>query len=196
MKQGDELDQKYSLALICVGSNVTSIWGNPRETIEECAAQLAVVFETEVESSPIFRTPAFPAGAGPDFANAAFVFRTARSGDDVLTKLHEIEARAERKRQERWGARTLDLDLIGLGDVIAPDIETWTNWAELSLEKQKQLAPEQLILPHPRVHERAFALIPLMHVAKDWMHPVLKRSVSELTAALPQALKDEVIPYE
>ena len=64
----------------------------------------------------------------------------------------------------------------------------------LPLAEQQQTAPGQLILPHPRLHERAFVLVPLADVAPDWVHPVLRRSVSQMLDALPQDARDEVVP--
>ena len=106
---------------------------------------------------------------------------------EVLSKLHAIERDAARHRQMRWGPRTLDLDLIAFADRVLPDIGTWSDWHDLPLERQMTEAPDQLILPHPRMQDRAFVLLPLSQVAADWRHPVLNETVEQLLAAVPAA---------
>jgi len=88
-------------------------------------------------------------------------------------------------RTTRWGERTLDLDLIACGDQILPDSDTQDHWRSLPLGEQKKRTPDQLILPHPRVQDRAFVLVPLLEVAPEWVHPRLGQSVREMLGALP-----------
>lgn len=143
--------------------------------------------------SRFYDTPAFPTGAGPNFVNAAAVLESTFDTGQVLERLHAVEAQMGRLRVERWGARTLDLDLIAVGQQVLPDPKTHKYWRELPPDAQKEIAPSELILPHPRLAERAFVLVPLLDVAPDWVHPVTKQSVQEMHDALPQALRDEVI---
>lgn len=96
-----------------------------------------------------------------------------------------------RERGTRWGQRTLDLDLLAMGDLVLPDAQVYAHWRDLPLEDQARRAPEQLILPHPRLQDRAFVLVPLSDVAPDWRHPVLGRTVLEMRDALsPEALAE------
>ena len=143
--------------------------------------------------SRFFKTPAFPAGSGPDFVNAAAVIETDANAYDLLAHLHHVEAQMGRARGQRWGARTLDLDLIAFGAQVLPDAQTHRYWRELSLETQKTAVPPELILPHPRLEERAFVLVPMLDVAPEWCHPVTGLSVREMHDALPQAALREVI---
>ena len=148
--------------------------------------------------SRFFATPCFPAGAGPDYVNAAAVIVPAEGMQpaDVLAALHQIEAAFGRSRLSRWGMRTLDLDLLACGAQVLPDAGTQTRWRDLSPEDQPREAPDQLILPHPRLQDRAFVLVPLADVAPDWRHPVLHLTVAEMLAALPQADRDAVRSLE
>jgi 2-amino-4-hydroxy-6-hydroxymethyldihydropteridine diphosphokinase len=112
----------------------------------------------------------------------------------MLALLHRVEAVFGRRREMRWGGRTLDLDLIAMGARILPDRAGFEAWRSLTPEAQQSHAPDRLILPHPRLHERAFVLVPLAEVAPDWVHPVLGCSVREMLAALPEAARDTVEP--
>jgi len=180
--------QKYSMggnALIALGSNVTSHWGIPNVTLQKAFMRLTECLGGSAEMSRVYTTPAFPVGAGPDFANAAIRVETNLSALKILEILHEIEAEAGRERLVRWGQRTLDLDLIALDDVDLPDRVTHDHWRGLSLEKQAKVAPDQLILPHPRVQDRSFVLVPLADVAPDWVHPIIGLTTAQMRDARP-----------
>jgi 2-amino-4-hydroxy-6-hydroxymethyldihydropteridine diphosphokinase len=144
--------------------------------------------------SRLYQTPAFPPGAGDDFVNGAFILQSSGGATDLLAVLHDIEAEAGRVRDQRWGPRVLDLDLLAFGDVVAPDLAGWTKWHDLDQDAQTKLAPEELILPHPRMQDRAFVLVPLSDVAPTWVHPVLDLSVRDLLDALPGVDIASVVP--
>ncbi len=185
------------LFLIAIGGNTPSRAGCPRHTIEAALRQLDQAPGHVVAVSRFFRTPAFPPGAGPDFVNAAAAVRMPGKAASVLAHLHAVEASFDRVRDVRWGQRTLDLDLIAMGDAVLPDIATFLRWQGLDAWAQRRRAPDRLILPHPRMQDRAFVLVPLAEVVSKaspaWRHPVLGRSVPEMLAALPRQDLDTVV---
>jgi len=148
------------------------------------------------QASRLFRTPCFPVGAGPDYINAAacVTLRHGMTAAGVLAILHAVETRFGRARQGRWAGRTLDIDLLAMDDSVLPDAETQTWWRNLVLRDQLRLAPDTVILPHPRLQDRGFVLVPLAEVAGGWVHPVLGLSVAEMLAARPAAEVATVIP--
>ena len=133
-------------ACIGLGGNV----GDVPATLDAALAALAALPATRVlRTSGYYVTPAWGGIEQPDFVNAAAVLDTALAPLDLLDGLLAIERRAgrDRNREVRWGPRTLDLDLLLYGDVV--------------------LDSPRLSLPHPRLHERAFALLPLAEVAPE-----------------------------
>lgn len=131
-----------------------------------------------VERSPWYSTAPWPPSEQPRFVNAVARIATALTPLEVLERLLAIEAALGRTRGERWAARTVDLDLLAYGDRVV------------------DLAPAGgrpgLVLPHPRLHERAFVLRPLADLAPQWRHPGSGRTVGELLAGAPDA--DQVKP--
>ena len=180
------------IALIALGSNEKSIFGDAKETVQKAMLAVAKLSDHAAKRSGFFATPAFPAGSGPDFVNAAMAISTMLSPHELLDHLHQIEAAAGRTRARRWGQRTLDLDLIAVGDIVLPDPQTHQTWRDLPIEDQLRVSPDDLILPHPRLQDRAFVLVPMLDVAPDWRHPLLDRSIAEICATLPHAMRAEV----
>ena len=182
-------------ALIALGANQPSPAGGPSQTLTAAIRVLADIPGLQLQrASRLYAIPAFPAGSGPDFANAAAAFETALPAGEILNHLHRIEAEFARARDSRWSARSLDLDLLALGDQILPSSETWQHWHDLPLTEQMKTAPKQLILPHPRLQDRAFVLVPLADVAPGWVHPVLNQTVIQMRDALPKPDLEDVKP--
>lgn len=126
--------------------------------------------------------------------NAALAVSTLLEPQALLDLLHKIEAEAGRVREVRWGARTLDLDLIAVDGVILPDAARQREWRALPPERQGKIAPDRLILPHPRLQDRAFVLIPLADICPGWHHPATGESLRDMLAALPEADKAAIQP--
>ena len=174
------MKDSFESALVAFGSNYESKFGSPRETILYSIEKLQEKSTKLLKVSDFYLSQAFPAGNGPDYVNAVAKFQTKLNVNELMIKLHQIENLCERKRFKRWGSRTLDLDLISFGNQIIPNTEGFLKWANLSLKKQYEEAPASLILPHPRIQDRLFVLLPLRDVALNWSHPVFKKNIEEL----------------
>lgn len=183
-------------ALVAFGANLPFEGESPSKTILRAVKALAAEGLSVRSFSRLFATPCFPAGAGPDYVNAAAVIEPGPDLDaaSILQRLHRVEADFGRVREQRWGMRTLDIDLLALGDSVLPEAATQDAWRMLSTEAQSRRAPDRLILPHPRLQDRAFVLVPLADVAPDWVHPRLGLTVRQMLAALPAADREAVKP--
>ena len=188
-------ESSYPL-LIALGANLPNGSTPPGQTLALALRDLAAAGIGPLVASRLYATPCFPAGAGPDYVNAAVAapMPPGLSPANILALLHRIEADHGRTRETRWGMRSLDLDLVACGDAVLPDAATQTHWRDLPPDDQRRLAPDGLILPHPRLQDRAFVLIPLCDVAPDWRHPLTGQTIAAMTAALPPQDRAEVRP--
>ena len=178
--------ENLSFGIVALGANLPSSAGDPSHALHEAVAILHAEPDISIVAvSRTWHTPAFPAGSGPDYANAAALIRTGLAAPVVLDRLHGIEARFGRDRSAgRWSARVLDLDLIALDDLILPDAETLRHWIDLPLARQQVETPDRLILPHPRLQDRGFVLAPLAEIAPGWRHPLTGKTVLGMLAEL------------
>jgi 2-amino-4-hydroxy-6-hydroxymethyldihydropteridine diphosphokinase len=113
--------------------------------------------------SPVYETA--PVGPPqPPYLNMVAELETELSPKGLLAEMLRVEKALGRERRERWGPRTLDLDLLLYGDLV--------------------LEEEGLSVPHPRLHERAFVLVPLLDLLPEGRHPLLGQSFAELLASL------------
>ena len=115
--------------------------------------------------SSLYRTQPMGPIAQPPFVNAVFSLECGISAQELLALLLSVEEKMGRIRRERWGPRVIDLDLLFFDEAI--------------------ICEQGLEVPHPRLHERRFVLTPLVEIAPDIIHPVLKKSAFDLLAALP-----------
>ncbi len=180
-------DKSQHYCLIAMGANLPSATGTALETLNKSLELFMLESLQVTRISKWFSTPAFPADSGPDFVNGAVMVKTDLTPEGVLAALHRIEAAMGRTRENRWEPRLCDLDLIAYDDMILPDLETFKRWKALDLSSQQTQTPDQLVLPHPRLQDRSFVLVPLNEIAPVWVHPVTGITVSEMLSALPAA---------
>jgi 2-amino-4-hydroxy-6-hydroxymethyldihydropteridine diphosphokinase len=148
-----------AITYIALGANL----GDRDAALRAAIARLGALGVVEAVS-PFFDTAPVGYTEQPRFLNAVARLRTDLPPRDLLRGLLAIEASLGRVRTIRWGPRAIDLDLLLYDDVIID-------------------APE-LVVPHPRLHERRFVLEPLATLAPDLTHPLLKRTVSALLASV------------
>jgi len=180
--------------VIALGANLDLAGLSPKQSLKLAVRTMIEKGFRITAQSRIYQTPCFPVGAGPDYANAVLCLESDLSPHELLKRLNEIENDFGRQREQRWGARTLDLDIVTCDGKIEPDLATWSRWRDLSPEEQLTETPKELILPHPRLQDRAFVLVPMMDVAPDWRHPVTGVTVREMHDALPKNLREEIKP--
>ena len=145
---------------LALGANT----GDPRRQLLAAIAELSRRLGA-LAVAPLFRSAAVSPIAQPDFLNSALIARTALPPEELLALAHRLEREAGRVPGPRLGPRPLDVDLLCCGDLV--------------------LQRPGLVLPHPRLRERAFVLAPLAAVAPDLPLPPDGRTPAELLATLP-----------
>ncbi len=161
--------------LIGLGANLPSRYGPSRATCEAALEALAEFAVAVVRRSRWYRSAPLPPSNQPWFVNGVAAVETMHDPANLLAALLEVERRFGRVREGEWSARCLDLDLLDYRGILRDGAEP----------------PE---LPHPRLHERAFVLLPLAEVAPGWRHPRLGRAVGDLIAGLPAGQVAEPLP--
>jgi 2-amino-4-hydroxy-6-hydroxymethyldihydropteridine diphosphokinase len=163
------------MIVVGIGANLPAPDGaSPLEAARRAAGHLDALPGLRLRAlSRWFHTEPVPPSGQPTYVNAIALLGTEPAAAEpepaeLLAGLQAIEAQAGRARGERNAPRTLDLDIIAMGEAGG----------------MARAAPDP-VLPHPRAHLRAFVLIPLLDVAPGWVHPVLGRSAKDLLAALP-----------
>lgn len=150
------------LTYIALGANL----GDRASTIHAAADELAAtpgIFNFRLSPLLEFAAVGGPANS-PPFLNAAAELRTDLTPQQLMTRLLEIETKFGRQRHEKWGPRTIDLDLLLYGDIIIDE--------------------PGLTVPHPRMQERRFVLEPLAALAPQLRHPVSGLTIGHLLAEI------------
>ena len=146
------IQAKSHTVVILLGSNL----GSRQEFMQEATQQLSFQVGKILSSSSYYETKAWGNEAQPDFLNQVIVCETTLNAKEVLAHCLSVEKKLGRDRTEKWGSRTIDIDILYFGNEIiaAPDLK----------------------IPHPFLHERRFTLVPLCEVLPDFVHPVFNLS--------------------
>lgn len=158
------------LILIGIGANLNSPeFGSPRDTCNAAVRELETAGVAIVRRSSWFKSAPVPVSDQPWFINGVVAIETSLTPSKLLTVLQATEDRFGRVRTAKNAARTLDLDLLAYGELIVG----WNDEGDTDL-----------VMPHPRMNERAFVLLPLQEIAPNWRHPVLNVSLEKMIAGL------------
>lgn len=151
------MNSKSVTAFIGLGSNI----GDRKKHLDDA---LEMLKKTEgislLKVSPVYETKPVGYTQQPYFLNCVAEIQTVLPPYELLDICLDIENRLKRIRKIRWGPRTADLDILFYGNLVTDD--------------------EKLTIPHPRLHERGFVLIPMLDIAPDMYHPVFKTTIREL----------------
>ena len=152
---------KNQKVIIGIGGNIKTEDGNhPIEVAIKAISFLKDYSIKITEQSSWYETEPIPKSQQPNFFNCIIFANTTLNELDVLKSLHEIEYKLGRRRKEANEARVIDLDLIAYSN--------------------KVLSNKEIIVPHPRAHQRRFVMEPLAELDKNWVHPVLKISIKKI----------------
>jgi len=143
---------------LSLGSNL----GDSRNNLQKAVEYLRNDAEKNqvVGISPVYRTKAWGKTDQPDFLNLVVELHTKLNPEKLMQALLEIEKKMGRVRNEKWGARSIDIDILLYGNEIVNS--------------------ENLILPHPEMHNRKFVLVPMMDLNPNAIHPIFKKNISQL----------------
>ena len=163
------------MILIGIGGNLASArFGLPRDTLSAALGVLQSERITILRRSGWYHSEPIPASDQPWFTNAVVSVTTELDATRLLAALQAVENRFGRVRGEVNGARVLDLDILDYrGEVTRTP---------------------SLVLPHARLHERRFVLVPISEIAPNWRHPTLGLTAAELLLRLPSEQRMEPLP--
>jgi 2-amino-4-hydroxy-6-hydroxymethyldihydropteridine diphosphokinase len=155
-----------ALSYIALGSNLAGRFADPAAAVEAALMVLNSINIIVIARSRLYRSIAWPDPADPEFINAVAAVETGLPPAALLARLHETEAEFGRVRRRPNAPRPLDLDIV--------DYDGLTSAPGASP-----------ILPHPRLADRAFVLLPLAEIAPGWRHPITGAAIADLIRALP-----------
>jgi 2-amino-4-hydroxy-6-hydroxymethyldihydropteridine diphosphokinase len=160
-----------NLAYLSLGSNV----GDREARLRDAVARLGAVGRVAAVSS-FYETEPVEFTRQPWFLNCAVALETSQTPQQLMTAILGIEEEMGRRRVQKKGPRSIDIDIL-----IFVTGKTVTGETEEAIMESKELT-----IPHPAMHLRRFALEPLVEIAPDLLHPILGKTISELRDALPE----------
>jgi 2-amino-4-hydroxy-6-hydroxymethyldihydropteridine diphosphokinase len=149
---------------LLIGGNV----GNRLENMKKAAELIGQKAGEIGKRSAMYETEAWGKNDQPAFLNQVLRVQTELEPQALLAAILDIEQAMGRKREEKYGPRTIDIDILLYNDLV--------------------LDSDQLSIPHPQLHLRKFALAPLAEIAASVIHPTLKKSIDELLLECPDKL--------
>lgn len=152
-------------AYLSLGSNE----GNRQQMLDSALAHIEQVCGNVSLQSSVYETAAWGLEDQPGFLNMAVAIATPLTATQLLSAIRNIETHLGRKREIKWGQRTIDIDILFYNNDIIESTD--------------------LVIPHPRLHERRFVLVPLMEIAPNFVHPRLHKSITALLAACEDVLE-------
>ncbi len=149
---------------ILLGSNL----GNRQRYLDEAISGIEKNIAPLEQRSSVYQTASWGNTDQPEYLNQVVLFKSDIPAPDLLHRLLEIERKLGRERNEKWGARTIDIDMLFYGEEV--------------------IRIPGLSVPHPHLHERRFVLAPLAEIAPEWIHPVFKQSIKQILGNLKDNL--------
>lgn len=160
---------KNNEVFIALGSNLDDRAENLKKAIHEIELTMGAI----IRQSSVYETKPWGKTNQSDFFNQVILVHSNKSPEDCLILLSRIEKQMGRKREEKWGARIIDLDLLYVNGHV---IET-----------------NKLSLPHPCIAQRRFVLTPLVDIAPDFIHPLLQKNQRQLLSECPDLLEVKIL---
>ena len=158
------------ITFLLLGTNL----GDRKKNLSIARNAIEVSVGTILKASSIYQTAAWGKTDQPDFLNQALEVQTALSAEDVLAEILKIERAMGRKRDQHWGERIIDIDIL--------------------LFEKKMISSSTLTIPHPQLQNRRFALEPLAEIGSDVTHPLLQLTIQEMLEQCPDLLEVRRIP--
>jgi 2-amino-4-hydroxy-6-hydroxymethyldihydropteridine diphosphokinase len=150
---------------LLLGSNL----GDRKLFLQQAIAHIEKGIAPIVQASGVYETQSWGKTDAPDYLNQVLLLQTDMPAQMVLKKILSIELLLGRRREEKWGSRTIDIDILFYGDAVIdePDLK----------------------VPHPEMHKRRFTLEPFAQIAPNFIHPLIKKNILQLKSEL----KDDLI---
>ncbi|MFM9847757.1 MAG: 2-amino-4-hydroxy-6-hydroxymethyldihydropteridine diphosphokinase [Hyphomicrobiaceae bacterium] len=162
---------------IGLGANIPGTWGEPAVSLHRAMIELGNAGFHIFAHSPLYRTRALGIGRQPAYLNMVIGMRKSIGPAQLLQLLKRLEREAGRRKRGHWQPRPLDLDILDFGGRVVG-------------RPGRKRSEGLLLLPHPELLRRGFALVPLAEVAAGWRHPLIGVGAREMLARAPHLARD------